>query len=398
MFLIIVIIVLSLLHGYVGARMIAPFALAGPSLLIYWSIIIVLAITPVSGIILRVKGIENSFTDILLWIGYTSLGLFTLALAFFFIRDVIWLFGLIAGKLFILFNGDYKGSVGVDHDRRQFLLMSVNLGIAGVTGVFGAMGFIQARNRPKIFNVDIQLSRLPQKLQGLKIVQISDLHIGPTIKKDYVQGVVNQVNELNPDLIFFTGDMVDGSVEYLSEDVEPLRNLKAKYGKFFVTGNHEYYSGVEFWEEKVSELGMTNLRNEHQILEIAGEKLAIAGVTDLKAHQVMKSHQSDPTQAVQGIPDNIPTIMLAHQPGSAHAAENLNVDLMLCGHTHGGQYFPFHYAVAKAHPYIAGLYQHEDMQVYVNQGTGYWGPPLRLGIPSEITLLELVPEKVHSVS
>lgn len=398
MFLIIVILVLSLLHGYVGARMIAPFAIAGPSLLIYWSIIVLLAMTPISGIILRAKGIENSFTDVLLWIGYTSLGLFTLALVIFVIRDIAWLLSLITGKLVVLFNGDEQISDKFDPDRRRLLLMSVNWGIAGITGVLGTIGLFQARNLPKIFTQRIQFKNLPDKLAGLRIVQISDLHVGPTIKVDYVQKVVDQVNNLNPDLIFFTGDMVDGSVEHLSKDVEPLRTLQAKYGKYFVTGNHEYYSGVEFWVQKVEELGLKHLKNEHEIIDIEGEPLAIAGVTDLMAHQVDKSHQSDPKQAVQGIPSAMPTILLAHQPGTANQTDDLDIDLMLCGHTHGGQYYPFHFAVAKAHPYIAGLYQHGDMQVYVNQGTGYWGPPLRLGIPSEITLLELVPEMDSSLS
>lgn len=238
---------------------------------------------------------------------------------------------------------------------------------------------------------------MPKNLNGLRIVQLSDLHVGPTIKKDYVEKVVQQVNELKPDLIFFTGDMVDGSVEHLSEDVEPLRALKAKHGKFFVTGNHEYYSGVEFWLKKVEELGMTHLKNENRILEINGEKIAIAGVTDLMAHQVDRSHATNPVQAVQGIPRDMPTLLLAHQPGTADSIEGLNVDLMVCGHTHGGQYYPFKYAVSLAHPYVSGLYRQGDTQVYVNQGTGYWGPPLRLGIPSEISLFELVSEGSDTV-
>jgi predicted MPP superfamily phosphohydrolase len=178
-------------------------------------------------------------------------------------------------------------------------------------------------------------------------------------------------------------------VEHLAEDVEPLRNLKSKYGTYFVTGNHEYYSGVEYWLQKVAELGMIHLKNEHRILEIAGKKLALAGVTDYMAHQIVPSHRSDLQKAVKGIPKGTPTILLAHQPGSAEAIKDLDIDLMVCGHNHGGQYFPFKYAVSLAHNYVAGMYQHGNTQVYVNQGTGYWGPPLRLGIPSEITLFEL---------
>lgn len=396
MFLIIVILVMSLLHGFVGARMIAPFSLSGSGLYIYWSLIAGLAMAPMTGMILRARGIENSYTDMLLWVGYTSLGLFSLAFVAFFIRDLGWLIGILSTKFAALFrDSDYQSSK-IDLERRQFILMSINYGIAASTGVLGLVGLFQAKNLPKIFRQKIEFKTLPKSLHGLRIVQLSDLHVGPTIKGDYVQKVVDQVNTLDPDLILFTGDMVDGSVEHLANDVEPLRGLRARFGKFFVTGNHEYYSGVEFWEQKVADLGLIHLKNEHRILEIRGESLAIAGVTDLSAHRILKSHRSDPKQAVAGIPASMPTIMLAHQPGSAEQAEGLQIDLMLCGHTHGGQYMPFHLAVGKAHQYIAGLYQHGDMQVYVNQGTGYWGPPLRLGIPSEITLFELGSAEMRS--
>ncbi|MCF7824290.1 MAG: metallophosphoesterase [Candidatus Marinimicrobia bacterium] len=396
MFLVVVVLVLSLLHGYVGLRLIAPFDITGNGLILYWSTIGLLALAPLSGIILRVRGLENSYTDLLLWVGYMSLGLFSLAFVFFFIRDILWLAGIIISKLYILFNGEERVSSSFDPHRRQFFLVTINWGIAGVTGTLGAIGLFQARVPPSVIKKKIYLKHLPPRLDGLKIVQISDLHVGPTIKANYVQKVVDQANALEADLIFFTGDMVDGSVEYLSTDVEPLRELQAKYGKYFVTGNHEYYAGVEFWEQKVSELGLKNLQNEHEILEINGEAIAIAGVTDLMAHQVLKSHRSDPELAVKGIPASITTLMLAHQPGSAIQMEHLNVDLMLCGHTHGGQYFPFNLAVARVHPFVAGLYRQGDMQVYVNQGTGYWGPPLRLGIPSEITLIELKSEQASS--
>ena len=249
--------------------------------------------------------------------------------------------------------------------------------------------FSRLRDDQALLINSIEIKTLSQRLSGLRIVQISDLHVGPTIKAGYVRTVVNQVNELKPDLIFFTGDMVDGSVDHLKNDVEPLRGLKAKYGKYFVTGNHEYYSGVERWVGKVAELGMIPLMNEHVILNIEGESLAIAGVTDLMAHRVLKSHRSDLGKAVAGIPAGMPTIMLAHQPGSADQTIGLNIDLMLCGHTHGGQFIPFNFALARIEKYSAGLYQHGDIQVYINRGTGYWGPPLRLGIPSEITLIEL---------
>ena len=395
MFFIVVIIVMTILHGYVGLRLISPFNPDGYLLIYFWAFITLLAIIPISGLILRSRGIENNLTDALMWIGYTSLGLFTLAFAIFLVRDVGWLFSIIATKTFSLVQQNDTDRIPVDFERRQFIFMSMNWVIVSATGLLGTVGFMQARQKAEIINKKIFLDKLPQSLKGLKIVQISDLHVGPTIKADYVQRIVNQINASEPDLIVFTGDMVDGSVEHLVNDVEPLRQLDAKYGKYFVTGNHEYYSGVDFWLHKVAELGFTHLKNEHKILSINGESLAIAGVTDLMAHQVRKSHASNPKQAVYGIPHEYPTILLAHQPGTVSQIEGLEIDLMICGHTHGGQYIPFNLAVSKAHPYVAGLYQHNNTQVYVNRGAGYWGPPMRLGIPPEITVFELIPDSTN---
>lgn len=390
MFLVVVVIVMATLHGYVGFRFISPFNLTGFEVIVFWTIIAILAIAPIGLLLLRFRGIENNFTDLLLWVGYTSLGLFSLAFVIFLVRDLGWIISTGANKLFVFVQQNETGSTPVDLERRQFLLVSINWAIFGMTGILGTVGIVQALRQAEIIRHTISLKKLPLALNGLKIVQISDLHVGPTIKADYVKRVVNQVNEIEPDLILFTGDMVDGSVEYLSKDVEPLRQLRSKYGKFFVTGNHEYYSGVEHWLPKVEDLGFVHLMNEHQILEINGEFLALAGVTDLSAHQVMKSHRSDPKQAVSSIPDGMSTILMAHQPGTIRQIDGLAIDLMVCGHTHGGQFMPFNLAVAKAEPLVAGLYQHNDTQVYVNRGTGYWGPPMRLGIPSEITLFELV--------
>ncbi len=391
MFIVIVLLVMTILYGYVGARMIAPFSMTGMDLYVFWTVVVLLAIAPVGGMILRSRGFESSLIDGLLWIGFFGQGLFALTFIAFLIRDMGWATGFFSWKLFSAFTSGRSESVPMDPGRRQFLLTSMNLGIAGVTSALGLVGFFQARRKPSVVQQSVSIRNLQEGMRGLKIAQISDLHVGPTIKADFVQTVVDQVNQLKPDLIFFTGDMVDGSVDHLSEDVEPLRNLESKYGIFFVTGNHEYYSGVERWIDKVGELGMIHLHNEHRILDIGGESLAIAGVTDLMAERVLKSHRSDPRKAVAGVPADMPTILLAHQPGTAGQVGDLNIDLMVCGHTHGGQFIPFNLAVAKAHPYVAGHYQNGDMQVYVNRGTGYWGPPLRLGIPSEITSITLQP-------
>lgn len=393
MFFVVVLIITSLLFGYVGVRVIAPFELSVTGLVLYWSIISVLAFSPVVGLVSRVRGHENTLIDTFLWIGFVGMGMFSLAFVAFILRDLGWITGKLAFQLLKVFTENDSNVIQVDPGRRQFLLMSMNLGIVAVTSVLGGIGLFHARKTADVFTQKIKIANLPTEFQGLTIAQVSDLHVGPTIKADYTQAVVDQVNALNPDLIFFTGDMVDGSVVHLAKDVEPLRQLRSKYGTYFVTGNHEYYSGVDQWVQKVEELGMIHLGNEHRLLSIGSASIAIAGVTDLMAHHINKKHKSDPHLAVKGVPKDTPIILLAHQPGTADATNGLNIDLMVCGHTHGGQYIPFNLAVAQAHKYSAGLYRHGDMQVYVNRGTGYWGPPLRLGVPSEITCFELQAEE-----
>jgi predicted MPP superfamily phosphohydrolase len=388
-FFLIVIFVMTFLYGYVGARVIAPFDLSGVGLYVYWSFIVLIAVAPIAGMILRSKGHENLLIDSILWLGFIGMGVFSLAFVAFLIRDLGWVTGTLSFKVLKSITNSIPGSLEFDPERRQFLLISMNLGIVGITSLLGGIGLLQARKSATVITQKIAIPNLPPEFQGLKIAQISDLHVGPTIKAEYARTIVDQVNALRPDLIFFTGDMVDGSVDRLSKDVEPLRHLKSRYGTYFVTGNHEYYSGALQWIEKVRELGMIHLENEHSILKIGEASLAIAGVTDLMAHHTIKTHKTNPEKAMKGIPDDMPSIMLAHQPGTAELTEGLAIDLMVCGHTHGGQFMPFNLAVARAHKYYAGLYRHGKMQVYVNRGTGYWGPPLRLGIPSEITLIRL---------
>ena len=247
--------------------------------------------------------------------------------------------------------------------------------------LFTVIGVIQAR-RPRVVRVTVPIADLPADLAGFKIVQLSDLHVGSTIQRSFVDRVVDRANALAPDLVAVTGDVADGFVPELRDHVAPLGRLRAPLGTFFVTGNHEYYWDPRGWMRELERLGIDVLSNEHRLIERGRGRLLLAGVTDLSA-------ASNPHAAVAGAPDSDVRILLAHQPRSAFAAQDAGFDLQLSGHTHGGQYFPFNVLVRLFQPFVAGLHRLEAMWLYVSRGTGYWGPPLRFGAPSEITLIEL---------
>ncbi|HUP95872.1 MAG TPA: metallophosphoesterase, partial [Burkholderiales bacterium] len=254
------------------------------------------------------------------------------------------------------------------------------------------VGFFHARRRARIRRIDIPIAGLPSALHGFSIAQISDLHIGATIKRAYIERIVDAVNGLRADMIAVTGDLVDGSVKDLSWHTEPLSRLTSLHGAFFVTGNHEYYSGAGAWVNEVRRLGLAVLMNEHVVLLHGGAAVVVAGVTDYNAGLFDPGQRSDPAAAMLGAPSNAGVrVLLAHQPRSAFAAASAGFDLQLSGHTHGGQFFPWNFVVKLFHPFTTGLHRLDRLSIYISRGTGYWGPPKRLGAPSEITFLRLVP-------
>jgi predicted MPP superfamily phosphohydrolase len=238
--------------------------------------------------------------------------------------------------------------------------------------------------------VDVPIAGLPPALHGFTLVQITDLHVGVTIRRGFVQRVVDTVNGLRPDAVVVTGDTIDGRVDELREHVAPLGTLAARHGVYAVTGNHEYYSGAPAWIAEYRRLGMRVLLNEHVVLQHGEAALVLAGITDFSAGHFDAAHRSDPARALHGAPPGAPRVLLAHQPRSADAAERAGADLQVSGHTHGGQFLPWRWFVPLQQPYTAGLHRHGRMWIYISRGTGYWGPPKRLGAPSEITRLRLV--------
>jgi predicted MPP superfamily phosphohydrolase len=253
-------------------------------------------------------------------------------------------------------------------------------------------GYANARRTAAVLIVDVPIRGLPESLHGFRIAQISDMHVGPTIKHDDLRAVVAVVNRLRADLVAVTGDLVDGTVADLARHVAPLRDLASVHGTFFVTGNHEYYSGADAWIAELRRMGVNVLMNQHVVLVRGTAQVVVAGVTDYSAHHFEPTQRSDPLAALTGAPqDAAVRLLLAHQPRSAAAAARAGFDLQLSGHTHGGQFFPWNYFVRLQQPFTAGLHRLGDLRVYTSRGTGYWGPPKRFGAPSEITLLRLVP-------
>lgn len=279
----------------------------------------------------------------------------------------------------------------VDEERRVFFARAL-AAVAGLvaTGAVGK-GMANMRAPVSLVRVPVTLPRL-RGTRSWRVVQLSDIHVGPTIGREFLDQIVDRVNAERPDLVVITGDLVDGSVESLSAHVAPLARLAAPEGVYFITGNHEYYSGAVEWCDHLESLGVRVLRNH--CCAIGGEDgFTLAGVDDWTAHQFARlapGHTHDLEGALRGAHPERPVVLLAHQPKSVREAAARGVDLQLSGHTHGGQLFPFNYLVRVQQPYVAGLAQvNERTQIYVSRGTGYWGPPMRLGAPAEITVLTL---------
>jgi hypothetical protein len=276
--------------------------------------------------------------------------------------------------------------------RRELLRGLSSVGVLGSSSALAGAGALQARSLPEVTRLKVPIQGLAPDLAGLRIVQLSDLHLGPILGRAWLDEIVTAVNNLRPDLVAITGDLVDGHVEDLREDVAALRRLRAPHGVYFVTGNHEYYWDALAWVNELGRLGLDVLVNEHRVLARGAGRLVLAGVTDLSARSILRRHATDPAAALAGAPSGVPRVLLAHQPKSIHAARKLEVDLQLSGHTHGGQFFPWNLVIGLVQPLAKGLGRFGRTWLYVSRGTGTWGPPLRTGVPAEITELELVPD------
>lgn len=306
--------------------------------------------------------------------GYLAMGWLNFLMVFTFARDLTQAAARVAGW----------------RELHQLLAENGPALVTGATLAALLVGFAFATRGPRVLRQTVEISGLHPSLEGFRIVQISDLHVGPTIGRSYVEQVVRSSNALDAHLVVLTGDIVDGTVARLAEDVAPLAELKSAYGSVFILGNHDCYSGAAEWIPHFRKLGMRVLLNEHWLLPHKDARLLVGGVTDPALGRFVRDAVPRPDlAAAPGVPADL-RLLLAHNPSLAAAAEKAGFDLQLSGHTHAGQFFPWTIAVRMVHaPLVAGLSKPGRMWVYVSAGTGSWGPPIRLGTRTELTLIEL---------
>lgn len=356
------------LHAYIGWRLLPALNLSTTGLTLAIGVLVMSTCLVPLGLLGRFVVARQALADRLSWLGGLAMGAFSSLLVLTLLRDGVLLFA-----------------------DAPSLSQPTAVAVLGLAGFFTLAGYVNARRLARVVQVEIPLANLPSALAGFTIVQLSDIHVGPTIKRDYVQAIVDRVNQLDADLIAITGDVVDGSVEQLHADTAPLGCLRSRHGTYVVTGNHEYYSGAAAWMREFERIGLHGLHNRHVVIHHKGADFVLAGVTDFSAAAFDPAQASDPAAALAGSPPDRPRILLAHQPRSAKAAEAAGFDLQLSGHTHGGQFWPWNFFVPLQQPFTAGLHRLGRLMIYTSRGTGYWGPPKRFGAPSEITVLRLVP-------
>lgn len=387
MFFVVGLAVLALGHIYIWWRLVrdpawpSPWQTVGTILVVALGLLIPVAL-PLTRLLPR------EWASPLAAMAYTWMGMgFLLTVGFLFV-DLLRLASTGASTLWAFVGaGD---SAEPDPGRRLVLAQGLTGATALVAASAGGIGLRGGLGEVGVKEVPVKLERLPKELSGLTIAQLTDVHIGPLIGKRFVSQVVEKTNAIRPDVIVITGDLVDGSVKELAEHAAPLADLRARYGVYFVTGNHEYYSGVEPWLEHLRRMGIRVLRNERVSIGDAAS-FDLAGIDDAFSHRYGRGHGPDLDKAVAGRDPERELVLLAHQPRAVDDAARLGVGLQLSGHTHGGQIWPFGMLVPLAQPYVSGLHRHGDhTQIYVSQGTGFWGPPMRLGAPAEITKVVLV--------
>jgi predicted MPP superfamily phosphohydrolase len=365
------------IHAYIWVRLVRDTALPQPWRLVATLALLLLALWVPASFFIRRTLEDRALASLLVWPAMVWLGVMFVCFCVLLATDVMRLAVLIAGA---------RPS---DPGRRLFLARLWGGVIASATAAATGVALVEA-TRVRVKELRVPLRRLPAALDGTTIVQITDVHIGPTLGRGFLEEVVARVNALEPDIVAITGDLVDGSVEELGDAVRPLAGLRARHGVYFVTGNHEYYSGVNPWLDFLRRLGVKVLRNERVTIGAGADSFDLAGVDDFSSKGMAPGHDGpDLAGALAGRDPERELVLLAHQPRAVAEAAHLGVGLQLSGHTHGGQVWPFKYLVYLQQPFVAGLAREKDTWIYVSCGTGFWGPPMRLLAPPEITRVVL---------
>jgi hypothetical protein len=375
---------------YVGRRLLSPDVPA-PLRTWLWAALILLFLfqwlIPVDMWMDRATPDYSPLRTLLYWASYLSMGFLTLLLFLVFFRDLAGWF--LAGSGWLTRDGFPSLSSSILSIGNSLFTTRSSLFLALAAALLNLAGLVQALLPPRVERVEVRIAGLPAMFDGYRIVQFSDLHLGPTHRRACAARAVRIINTLDADLVAFTGDMADGVPGKLLRDSEPLRDIRARDGRLFVTGNHEYYWDAKGWIRRMEELGYRVLMNEHIQVRRGKDTLAVGGIPDFTARRIPLTPAPDIAKAFEGVAEGVPRVLLAHQPAEARNAAPLGVALVLSGHTHAGQFIPFNLLTKLAQPLLGGLYRVGDTQVYVNRGTAWWGPPNRLGIPAEITLVVL---------
>ncbi|MEU8896223.1 metallophosphoesterase [Nocardia sp. NPDC048505] len=296
------------------------------------------------------------------------------------------------GVMWVLFSWSVFGTLagfglalgGVEDPARSRI---VAVGVLAVSAALVGYGIAEARRVPRVRTLEVPIRGLGAGLDGLRLVVVTDTHFAALDRLRWSERVVEVVNSLRPDIACHAGDLADGSVAKRHPQVDPLGKVEAPLGRFYITGNHEYFGDAQGWIDHMAALGWQPMHNQHEVIERGGDRLVLAGIDD-PTGVGLPGHGPDLRAALAGAPA-APVVLLAHQPRQVREAAAAGVALQISGHTHGGQIWPFHYLVRLEQPVVAGLSRHGDTQLYTSRGTGFWGPQLRVFAPSEITVLVL---------
>lgn len=388
MFVIVGTVAIAAGHYYLWMRLVRDVRLGETRRRVATGVIVALSIV-FPGVLVFSRAVEFDTMWSVYMVGYTLMGISLLLIFWVFVLDLVRFVGQRLYRIYRNRENDVPSPNGTNSTiALRWARMMAVFAIAIVAGLT-TYGIVVATGLAHVERMTVKLPHLNAQLDGTKIVQLTDLHMGPTFKAPWLARLVDQVNGLQPDIVAITGDLVDGTVEGIGHQLQPLRDLQTRYGVYFVTGNHEYYSSAEPWIRYLQDMGIVVLQNEHVAIGPAQSPLYLVGVNDWIASQSIASREKVLDQALFAIPKQSAVVLLAHQPRWIGISSQRHVDLQLSGHTHGGQIFPWHLFVHLQQPYLRGEYRVNNTLLYVSRGAGVWGPPIRIGSAPEITELQL---------